>query len=164
MTIRIISIFVFVSLASCNVFHPKITDFQKHLNSIIYRPDAAKLSDTCISTLIVGHHECTGCSDLAVDSGTVFVSRKVIAQFDSESKKNLKYKGDIFYNEFKKLNTSDLLLDDGADFDKLWPDRSDLSRKYRVTGLITEYKGMRLTFKLLSYTLLDTLYAKRFGY
>jgi len=163
MTIRAIIILIFGSLISCNVFSPKITDLQKHLDSITYD---AKLCDTCISTLIVRHQECTECSDLYIDSGTVFISSKVIAQFDSESKKNLKDKDNIFYSQFKRLNTSDLLLDNKNDFYKLWPDTvtwKDWGKKYRVTGRITEYKGMRLKFKLLDYKLLDTLYAKKFN-
>ncbi len=137
------------------------------MNRILYNSNDAKLCDTCISTLIVEHHECTGCSDLYVDSGTLFISSKVLREFDSESKKNLKDKDNLFYNEFKKLNTGDLLLDDDNAFDKLWPVTAtwrDWTKKYRVTGRITEYKGMRLKFKLLSYALLDSVYGKKFGY
>jgi hypothetical protein len=151
MKIRTVIILMLGSFISCNVFSPKATiDIQKHFSKIIYSPDDAKLCDTCISTLIVEHHECTGCSDLYVDSGIVFISGKVVAQFDSASKENLKDKDNVFYSEFKKLNTSDLLLYNRSDFYKLWPDTitwQDWGKKYRVTCRIIEYKGTRLKFK-----------------
>lgn len=166
MTFRTIIVIISLgTIISCNIFKPRLTDLQKRLEDITYSHSDARLCDSCISTLIISHHECTGCSDLSVDSGFVFISSNIIEQFESESKKNLKDKDNVFYSEFRKLNTSDLLLDDRNDFDKLWPLTAtwrDWTKKYRVTGRITEYKGTRLKFKLSDYTLLDSLYAKRF--
>lgn len=148
---------IFISCKTPNTNNP--VAFQQHLDSITYVQNAI-FCDTCVSTLIVEHQECTECSDLFVDSGIVFIGKNVIAQFDFEQKRKTKSRINTL-----KLNTLDLCFEDKHDYYKLWPDTisfKDWGKKYRVTGKVTEYNESYLTFKLLNYTLLDTIYARKF--
>ncbi len=155
----IIALFIgiFISCKIPNTNNP--IAFQQHLDSITNVLNAI-FCDSCVSTLIVEHQECTECSDLFVDSGIVFIGGNAINQFDSDQKNNRKNRMHSL-----KLNTFDLCFEDKNDYYKLWPDTitfKDWDKKYRVTGKVTGYHESYLTFKLLNYTLLDTIYAKKF--
>ena len=45
-----------------------------------------KICDTCKTTIIVGHNECTDCADLQVDSGFIYISQNLFDQIDTMKK------------------------------------------------------------------------------
>jgi hypothetical protein len=105
--------------------------------------DNVKICDTCLSVLVVSHQECTECRDLYVDSGILFLPRKILIDFDT----SITIKGHKM-----KLNTSDLCLEDRADFYRLWPENNyDFRKKFRVTGKVVRNEKHSLKFKIYSF-------------
>ncbi|MFT3793204.1 hypothetical protein [Flavobacterium sp.] len=134
-------------------------DGQKRLDMISYGK-TAQFCDSCVSTLVVEHMECTECKDLLVDSGTVFITAKILRQIELHLAKDSK-KG----NARTKLNAIDLYFEDPTDFKKLWGDTiswKNWGRKYRVKGSIAKYDKGALYFKMDAYEILDTAYAQTF--
>lgn len=124
----------------------------------------ASLCDTCITTLIVRHEECTECKDIYVDSGIIYLSQKIISDFISSNlnKQRGKSNNKNEYMFSSRLNTKDLYFTNEADLNKLWPTLSDFHKLYRIRGRVTENSGSTLKFDLSSYVLLDSIYARKF--
>jgi hypothetical protein len=143
-----------------------ITSYRRNgCDTCSYAPrNNAQVCDTCWSTLIVKHEECTECKDLLVDSGTVYVDRTTINYFDSLFRTR-KSSPDEIPVHTNLINTMDLYLENPKDFRKLWkfPDVSDCYKRYRVTGKVTGPKyTYSLQFQIKRFTLLDTVYSKKF--
>ena len=127
-----------------------------------------KICDTCKTTIIVGHNECTDCADLQVDSGFIYISQNLFDQIDTMKK-------DTGLFTPNRISASDLYLSDKKYFYKLWPDTinfKDFYKVYRVTGKVTEVKhrvfaeGSREPYPSFYFHVdkakeLDTAYAKK---
>jgi hypothetical protein len=126
----------------------------------------AKVCDTCLTTIIVHHDECTECRDIYVDSGTVYLDHQTVRYFDSLAKSRIRPADEI--GTFDGLiNTVDMYLEKSTDYKRLWkfPDAGDLYKKYRLTGrIVLNKKNQWIVFKIKHFTLLDSVYSKRFGY
>lgn len=123
----------------------------------------AQICDTCWSTLIVRHDECTACLDLFVDSGTVYLDHQTIHYFDSLAKTRRSDQEIPAYNGL--INTVDLLLENPKDYRRLWkfPEAPDLYKRYRVKGKVTGPKNTySLQFKMTQFTLLNSASSSRF--
>jgi hypothetical protein len=126
-----------------------------------------EICDTCISQIVVEHHECTDCRDIIVDSGIVFIPSLIIKTYDSLYKTKSPY--------YQRLLVSELNFNDSRAFDTLWPrqtirnTRGDINENYRnfnkrfrLTGRVVKLErvmsplGGDITFPSLNFDILSS--------
>jgi hypothetical protein len=130
--------------------------------------------DNNLCTLIITHHECTGCRDFVIDSGDIKMADTVLAKFKPYINPHMRLEVGEIQDTFKKPNLSDFIVSDTALFNKLWGNVTqvnywgdtvhfDFSKKYRIKGWVVDFDSVGNTFfKIEEYTLLDSVYAQRF--
>jgi hypothetical protein len=130
--------------------------------------------DINLCTLIIAHHECTGCRDFVIDSGDIKMADTVLAKFKPYIDPHMRLDMREIQDTFKEPNLSDFIVSDTTLFNKLWGNVTqvnywgdtvhfDFSKKYRVKGWVVDFDSVGNTFfKIKEYTLLDSVYAQRF--
>jgi hypothetical protein len=111
--------------------------FRNTKNQFIESP---VICDTCITTIIVHHDDCTFCGEITVDSGVVFIPSKILRINDTLiDYSNIE---DSSYVPHHQISLKGLTIGKEA-FLNLWKDTmngSDLYKTFRLTGKIIDLK------------------------
>jgi len=128
------------------------------------------LCDTCTSTIIVHHSECTTCGDISIDSGIVYLSNQIINMAITLVTKS--DKNDLKHLSPNMISCTELYFSDKNYFSELWADTiafKDFYKAFRLTGKVIEVKPRVLNngvsevypslfFKVDKATAVDTSY------
>ena len=163
----IYSYFVLLIVLSCDNNSDNLLKKEILTDSLRIYSDT-KLCDTCSSSLIIGHGECTECSDLQTIGGTLYVPSLIYKRYDSIIKTDSFYIKKLKKHDLVFLNMNDLKLSNESIFTKLWDDTAtwkDFYKRYNVVGKVIDLdvkRGMGkinvlLKFRIDKYDLIETL-------
>jgi len=137
--INILYLIMLFSIISCNNKSIKINIDNKK-NTIEFF-DKYIVCDTCKSVILVHHDECTFCGEMTVDSGTVYLTNKILKSIDTLASNT--YNIDTSLESYNKVSLNELYFSDSNYYFKLWKDSinfKDWYKVFRLTGQVTELK------------------------
>lgn len=128
--------------------------------------------DTCISTIIVHHEECTTCGEITVDSGNVYLSHDILEKCNTLANNPASARSGKFSPNYIFMH--ELYFSNKGYFNKLWKDKEfkDYDKAFRLTGKVVDVKRRvlgngvveiypSLFFKVYKATEVDTAYLEK---
>ncbi|MFI5141309.1 MAG: hypothetical protein ACHQII_03035, partial [Bacteroidia bacterium] len=92
----------------------------RHENTSIKFFGNYNICDTCQTTILVHHDECTTCGDILVDSGTVYFTNQIYKQANALVDSSAK--ADSFLLSPNNIDVNQLYFSNPRQFTKLWSD------------------------------------------
>ena len=99
------------------------------------------ICDTCNTTVVVHHDDCTTCGEITVDSGAIYLTKEILKNVENLAINT--DREDTFILPPNYIPLHELYLSDKHYFRTLWKDTieyKDIYKAFRLTGKIVEIK------------------------
>jgi|GEM_PF-2733979 len=165
------AIIIFILIVACKDKSSKTVDINPKA-TITFSGDYI-ICDTCQTTILVHHDECTTCGEITVDSGTIYLTSDIVRSANKLAINS--DEPDTFLLPPNYVALHELYFSDKHYFNKLWTDTvnfKDFYKTFRLTGKVVEIKRRvldneivenypSLFFKVDKAVQVDTSYLKK---